>query len=69
MKLKITKEFRGSTDGVNSRVYVAGETYDIPGELADVALREGWAAKAVEEKMADAPHNKMHKGAPHNKGK
>ena len=69
MKLKVIKEFRGSHDGVNSRVYYAGETYDIGQELAEVALREGWAVAPAPEKMADAPQNKMHKGAPQNKGK
>jgi len=37
----ITK--KGSPDGIQVIEYQAGQKYDLPQELADVLLREGWA--------------------------
>ena len=34
---------KGSPDGIQVIEYQAGQKYDLPQELADVLLREGWA--------------------------
>ncbi len=58
----------GSADGIATRRYLAGETYEVPPSLARVFLGEGWAERGVERKDAGAaPRNKALARAPHNK--
>ncbi len=58
----------GSADGIATRRYLAGETYEVPPSLARVFLGEGWAVRGVERKDAGAaPRNKALAGAPRNK--
>lgn len=63
MLLKVEKAFEGSEDGVTVRKFQAGETFEIKGDLAEVALKEGWAKKA----KTGALENKAVTGAPDNK--
>ncbi len=62
MRILITKTTRAAPDGVTVRSYRAGETAEMPEDLARVFLREGWG-RAVEA----APANKALDGAPENK--
>lgn len=64
MKLKIKKTFKGAEDGCTVREYRAGETYEIKGDLAKVALANDWAHKA----RGAAPDNKAKTASPDNKG-
>ena len=59
---KVVKQFPGVPDGeVYPRLFVPGDT--VTGELATVALREGWAEDESAESMAE----KAIKAAPRNK--
>ena len=62
MRILVTKTTRAAPDGVTVRSYRAGETAEMPEDLARVFLREGWG-RAVEA----APANKALDGAPENK--
>ncbi len=62
MRILVTKTTRAAPDGVTVRRYRAGETAEMPEDLARVFLREGWG-RAVEA----APANKALDGAPENK--
>ncbi len=62
MRIRVTKTTRAAPDGVTVRSYRAGETAEMPEDLARVFLREGWG-RAVEA----APANKALDGAPENK--
>ncbi len=43
MKLKMLKACLGSPDGRQVLEYLAGETYDLPEELGQVFVLQGWA--------------------------
>ncbi len=43
MKIRMLVTKKGSPDGIQVIEYQAGQKYDLPQELADVLLREGWA--------------------------
>jgi len=43
MKIRMLITKKGSPDGIQVIEYQAGQKYDLPQELADVLLREGWA--------------------------
>ncbi len=60
MRIRVTKTTRAARDGVAVRSYRAGETYDLPEDLARVFLREGWGREA------DAPASKALDSAPEN---
>ncbi len=62
MRILVTQTTRAAPDGVTVRSYRAGETAEMPEDLARVFLREGWG-RAVEA----APANKALDGAPENK--
>ncbi len=62
MRILVTKTTRTAPDGVTVRSYRAGETAEMPEDLARVFLREGWG-RAVEA----APANRALDGAPENK--
>jgi hypothetical protein len=64
MKIIVTHRFRGVPDGEHhARDYAVGD--ELEGELADVALLNGWAAR--EGKIPELPGPKEHQalgGAP-----
>ena len=60
MRILVTKTTRAAPDGVTVRSYRAGETAEMPEDLARVFLREGWGREA------DAPASKALDGAPEN---
>ncbi len=45
--IEILRRTRGAPDGFTVRTYRAGETHDLPDDLAQVFLREGWGKPAV----------------------
>ncbi|MFQ5954716.1 MAG: hypothetical protein ACE5JZ_06615 [Kiloniellales bacterium] len=71
----------GSPDGIETRRYLGGETYDLPPSLAKVFLGEGWAELVVgrpafakpasagegRKDAGAAPQNKALAGAPENR--
>ena len=63
MRILVTKNTRAAPDGVTVRRYRAGETAEMPEDLARVFLREGWGREAD----APVPANKAFDGAPENK--
>ncbi len=42
MRIRVTKATRAAPAGVTVRSYRAGETAEMPEDLARVFLREGW---------------------------
>jgi hypothetical protein len=56
MKIQMVTTERGSPDGNTVLEYEAGEEYEVPEELGEVFVREGWAkpaeAPAAEKKPA-----------------
>lgn len=62
---KVIKEFSGAPDGeVYARLFAVGD--EVHGDLAAVAIREGWATDE-ELKAAKPAENKARKAAPENK--
>ena len=60
-RAKVIKPFKGAPDGeCHPKSFVAGDV--VSGDLADVAIAEGWA-----KKMKGAPENKDKGAAPENK--
>ncbi len=62
MRILVTKTTRAAPDGVTVRSYRAGETAEMPEDLARVFIAEGWGRA-----MEAAPANKAFDGAPENK--
>ncbi len=62
MRILVTKTTRAAPDGVTVRSYRAGETAEMPEDLARVFLREGWGRDAEA-----APANKAFARAPETK--
>lgn len=67
MKVTMIRRRTGSPDGIRVALYDAGQTYDLPEELAQVFLRlgdakpdglMGKAVKAVSNKAVAVPMNK-----------
>ncbi len=58
MRILVTKTTRAAPDGVTVRSYRAGETAEMPEDLARVFLREGWGREADGTAMEAAPENK-----------
>jgi len=54
MRVQMRGTHRGSPDGINVESYEEGKSYDLPSDLAEVFVREGWAV-AVEAPPAPAP--------------
>ena len=48
MEVRMVLSARGSPDGIEVRHYEAGKKYDLPAELADVFLAQGWAEEDKE---------------------
>lgn len=48
MLIKMLETCHGSPDGIRVLDYEGGETYNVPGELADMFIDEGFAEPAVE---------------------
>ncbi len=67
MRILVTKTTRAAPGGVTVRSYRAGETAEMPEDLARVFLREGWGREADGTAMEAAPANKALDGAPENK--
>lgn len=69
MKIRMRETREGSPDGVCVLVYCKGETYDVPEELAETFIREGWAesilrswpAVSAAKDFGGAPENKKAK--------
>lgn len=53
MRVQMRGTHRGSPDGINVESYDEGKHYDLPSDLAEVFVREGWAV-AVEAPPAAA---------------
>ncbi len=62
MRILVTKTTRAAPDGVTVRSYRAGETVEMPEDLARVFLREGWGREADGTAMEAAPANKAYDG-------
>jgi hypothetical protein len=58
MRILVTKTTRAAPDGVTVRSYRAGETAEMPEDLARVFLREGWGREA------DAPASGLDASGP-----
>jgi len=61
MIVHVTKTEHGSTTGLNDILFVAGRNYEMPDDLAEVFLREGWAVPFVPDPTEDplsAPRRK-----------
>lgn len=70
MKIKVLKTTEAASCplGIKSKDYIAGETYEIFDDLANVFIKEGWGVNAPEEKAIEkALENKMIEAAPENK--
>lgn len=52
MKVKMLKTVRGSPNGFDINEYKSGEIYNLPKELADIFIHEGWA-ELIEEKIEE----------------
>ena len=62
MRILVTKTTRAAPDGVTVRRYRAGETAEMPEDLARVFLREGWGREADAPAREAAPANKAYDG-------
>ncbi len=62
MRILVTKTTRAAPDGVTVHRYRAGETADMPEDLARVFLREGWGREA------DAPARRLDASGPGSAG-
>lgn len=77
MKVKMTKDFKGSPDGIQINLYKKDEVYDLPEELGDVFLKlkacilfeEPIVEPIVEVKKVQVPQNKMEEQPENKKGK
>ncbi len=60
MRIKMLSTRRGSPDGVRVLSYREGETYEVPDELGQVFLGEGWALRPrrARKDAGGAPENK-----------
>jgi len=54
-KIRMLATKAGSPDGIQVLDYQAGQKYDLPGDLAVVFLRDGWAE---EDKESPPPETK-----------
>lgn len=68
MLVEIIKSQPGSPDGNTVIDYQAGQTYQMPDDLAAIYLREGWG-RSAEKAVEAAPENKAVTKAPAKKGK
>jgi len=68
MRIKMRSTRLGSPDGIQVNSYQAGETYEVPDQLGQVFLDEGWAARPQAKAKTKAPANKNAGAAPRNKG-
>ncbi len=62
MRILVTKTTRAAPDGVTVRRYRAGETAEMPEDLARVFIAEGWGREADGMAMEAAPANKAYDG-------
>ena len=66
MKIKVLKTTKAASckQGISTRDYLEGETYEIFNELAEVFITQGWGVeekeiKIIEKAIEKAPENKM----------
>jgi signal peptidase I len=61
MKIKMLQTVRGSPNGIDINEYKNGEIYNLPKELADIFIHEGWAKliEEVEEKIIEIPETQV----------
>ena len=62
MQVLVTKTTRAAPDGLTVCRYEAGQSYDLPADLARVFITEGWGRA-----MEAAPANKAFERAPETK--
>ena len=62
MRIKMLRTQPGSPDGVEVNVYEAGESYELPDDLAAVFLREDWAEAASEPRKTTKGRKRKAKG-------
>lgn len=48
MKITVTTTMLAAPDGITTRRYLAGETYNMPDELGAVFVREKWGTEVRE---------------------
>lgn len=60
MRIKMLSTRQGRPDGVRVQSYRDGETYEVPDELGQVFLGEGWALRPrrARKDAGAAPENK-----------
>lgn len=67
VKIKMLETRTGSPDGMTVRSYTKGEQYEMPGDLAQVFVQEGWG-KVMQVRVRKQPATKKALGAaPENK--
>jgi len=67
MKIKMLKTVKGSPNGIDILEYESGEIYNLPKELADIFIHEGWAKieekiieeGVIEEKVVEIPETQV----------
>lgn len=74
MQIQVTKTTKAASSkmGTSTKEYLAGETYDMFDELAEVFLKEDWGKKEVvkvikEKVIKKSPENKAITKSPENK--
>ena len=55
MKIEVVKTMAGSPDGVTHKIYLAGETYEMPEALGAVFVREKWGKDQTDKKRGKGP--------------
>jgi hypothetical protein len=58
VRVEMIESRKGSPDGVAVLDFDAGQAYDLPDELADVFVREGWAKNATAPAAEKPPARK-----------
>ena len=51
MKVRIVREPRGSVDGMSLHYYHAGEAYEVPTQLAEYLVAEGFASIEMRQRQ------------------
>ncbi len=64
MQIAVTTTMPGSPDGIRTNVYEAGQSYDMPDDLAAVFVREKWGAEPKPApKLKSGPDDNKSQGA------
>ncbi len=67
MKIKMLETRTGSPDGVRVRSYAKGEQYELPDDLAQVFVQEGWGKPVQARIRKPLVSKKVLGAAPENK--